>query len=170
MVDIDEDRARFNKRRREICNKYEKTLRGYVMRMYRNMKSRIEGVQKAKSHLYFGKFLLSKEGFYNIAMSSNELYELFKQYEKSGYVRALSPSVDRIDSRIGYTEENIQFITHRDNSQKSSEKPVRINGEKFCSLKNAANSFGISRTTLRSYLRDGVVEGNRFGIVEVGYE
>lgn len=47
----------------EWTKKYERTPRGKLMRIYRNMKSRVEGVQKLKAHLYQGKELLSKEEF-----------------------------------------------------------------------------------------------------------
>lgn len=33
------------------------------MRVYRNMKSRVEGIQKLKSHLYEGKEILDKQSF-----------------------------------------------------------------------------------------------------------
>jgi len=38
-----------------ITHKYEKTKNGFLMRVYRNMRSRIAGVQKEKFHLYAGK-------------------------------------------------------------------------------------------------------------------
>jgi hypothetical protein len=47
-----------------ISKKYEKTPNGFLMRMYRNMKSRVSGVQIQKFHLYEGKELLGKEDFY----------------------------------------------------------------------------------------------------------
>ena len=49
-----------NRKRREICNRYEKTPKGFLMRLYRNMKSRVKGVQQAKHHLYEHCELLRK--------------------------------------------------------------------------------------------------------------
>ena len=57
--------------------KYEKTPNGFLMRMYRNMKSRISGIQHKKAHLYAGKELMTKEQFYSIVKSSNEFDILF---------------------------------------------------------------------------------------------
>jgi hypothetical protein len=35
-----------------VCKKYEKTPKGYLMRTYRNMKSRVLGIQHKKAHIY----------------------------------------------------------------------------------------------------------------------
>lgn len=94
--------------------KYEKTQHGFIMRAYRNMLSRVTGVQRKKCHLYFGKEILSKEVFYLWSLSSRSFKTLFKNWESSGYERRLCPSVDRIDSSQGYYLENIRWLVfHR---------------------------------------------------------
>lgn len=98
---------------------YEKTERGFLMRSYRNMKSRITGIQKKKAHLYEGKSLLPKEEFYQWAGTSN-FSEMFEVYKKSGFDQKLAPSVDRIDSSKGYEIGNIRWITHSHNSSLGS--------------------------------------------------
>lgn len=45
---------------------------------------------------------------------------LYNRWVESGYLHALVPSVDRINPRLGYIKENIQFLTLRDNSAKGS--------------------------------------------------
>ena len=95
--------------------KYEKTFNGFIMRMYRNMQSRINGVQSKKSHLYLGKDLMSKDEFYYIAKNSDKLKILFNEWELSGYNRRLTPSVDRIDSKKGYSLDNIRFVQFHEN-------------------------------------------------------
>ena len=49
----------------EPTKAYEKTVNGYLVRAYRNMKSRITGIQKKKFYLYAGKELMPKDEFYN---------------------------------------------------------------------------------------------------------
>jgi hypothetical protein len=99
---------------------YEKTINGYIMRMYRNMKSRIMGIQKAKAHLYEGKELMDRHEFYRIAIGSTALRCLFDKYHLSGFMMSAAPSVDRINPSIGYTAENIRFVTHSENSRHTS--------------------------------------------------
>ena len=100
--------------------KYEKTVNGFLMRTYRNMQSRVEGVQHLKSHLYGGKELLSRDLFYAFSKSNQEFLQLFSQWEQANYDRKLTPSIDRKFSNQGYTLENIQWITHSENSRKGA--------------------------------------------------
>jgi len=100
--------------------KYEKTKNGFLMRLYRNMESRISGVQWQKYHLYEGKELLTRSDFYDWAMVSVEFDRLFDLYEKSGYDRKLAPSVDRIDSSRGYSIDNMEWVTHSENSRRGT--------------------------------------------------
>lgn len=107
------------------CKVYEKTFKGYIMRMYRNMKSRVAGVQRAKAHLYLGKELMTKELFYAIALASPELLVLHREYVKSNFDMKLAPSINRKDTSQGYTPENVEFITHSENSRLGARrKPV----------------------------------------------
>lgn len=100
---------------KEAAMVYEKSEKGYLMRAYVNMRSRINGIQKSKHHLYKGKSLLTKQEFYAWVKSSNFL-DLFKIYVSSDYDMKLAPSVDRIDSGLGYEIGNIRWITHSENS------------------------------------------------------
>jgi hypothetical protein len=45
-------------------HKYEKTKKGFLMRKYRNMQSRVTGIQKKKAHLYKDLYLLPREQYY----------------------------------------------------------------------------------------------------------
>jgi hypothetical protein len=101
-----------------VTKKYEKTKNGFLMRLYRNMKSRINGVQKEKFHLYEGKFLIEKEDFYEWAKNNGQFHLLFEDYELNNYDRKLAPSVDRINSKLGYELSNMEFITHSENSRR----------------------------------------------------
>lgn len=122
------DRAEHNKRQRQrriengnaATKKYEKTMNGFIMRAYRNMKSRVSGVQKAKFHLYAGKPLLGRDEFYRWAKSSDKFKELFGAWESSGYDRRLTPSVDRIDSSLGYELENMEWVEFHENCRRGA--------------------------------------------------
>lgn len=105
----------------DACTKkYEKTPKGYLMRKYRNMQSRILGIQKKNDYLYVGLELLSREDFYNWANSTSEFIDMFKVYEQSGYSMKLAPTVDRIDATRGYSIDNMRWLTHSENSRLGS--------------------------------------------------
>jgi len=117
--------------RRKLTNnsatrKYEKTVNGFLMRMYRNMQSRVQGVQKKKAHLYVDLYLLPREEFYIWAKSCGKFYELFESWNLSKYERRLAPSVDRVDPTIGYELSNMEWVTHGENSRRSSITRLRF--------------------------------------------
>lgn len=97
--------------------KYEKTKKGFLMRLYRNMQSRVTGVQKLKVHLYLGKELLDRDSFYQWAADSKDFHEMFSRWEVADYDRRLTPTVDRIDSDEGYSTDNMRWLTHSENSR-----------------------------------------------------
>lgn len=99
---------------------YEKTKKGYLVRTYRNMLSRVSGVLESKSHLYEGLSILDKECFYRWSETDENFNKLFGAWEKSGYDTRLSPSIDRIDSSAGYSLDNMRWLTHGENSRLGS--------------------------------------------------
>ncbi len=111
-------RKTYNKRQHYASYKrYEKTIPGFLMRCYRNMQSRVTGVQKKKSHLYLGLSLLDRQSFYDWARNDWQFYSLWLDWIKSDYDRKLTPSINRIDSTRGYEPDNIEWLTHSDNSR-----------------------------------------------------
>jgi hypothetical protein len=116
--------ARQRERRRlngnSITKRYEKTKKGFLMRAYRNMQSRVTGVQWKKYHLYQNLELMPREDFYGWALHNNTFNDLYETWVASGYDRKLSPSVDRINASVGYIHGNIQWLTHSENSRKTS--------------------------------------------------
>jgi hypothetical protein len=84
------------------------------------MKSRVLGIQMRKAHLYVGLDLMPKSTFYSWALGCAEFHKLYAAWESSGFLRDLCPSVDRIDSSLGYTLDNVQWLTHSENSRKAT--------------------------------------------------
>lgn len=104
--------------RAESNRKYWKTFNGKVMMTYNNMSRRVKGY--VKPHLYNGLELCDRKEFYSWSSANESFISLYKDWVESSYSRTLSPSIDRIDSSIGYTLENIQWITHSENSRKGA--------------------------------------------------
>lgn len=109
-----------------VTKKYERTKKGKLMRCYRNMQSRITGVQWRKSHLYEGKELLPRDDFYDWAIASPDFHKLYSEWEASGFDRKLAPSVDRIDSDVGYVIGNMEWVTHSENSRRGAISKKRM--------------------------------------------
>ena len=95
---------------------YEKTPKGFLMRTYRNMQSRVAGVQRKKAHLYKGLPILLRTDFYAWAWDHPHFWRLYKQWAAAEYDQKLTPSINRVDSTKGYTIDNIEWLTHSVNS------------------------------------------------------
>ena len=103
------------------CKKYEKTKNGFLMRLHRNMRSRVLGIQKEGAHLYAHiNKVVPREEFYAWALGSNLFHSLFAAWEASGYDRKLTPSVDRVNAKGEYTFDNMEWVTHSENSRRAS--------------------------------------------------
>lgn len=117
------NREELNRKQREArvknnnihTKKYEKTKKGFLVRMYRNMQSRILGIQQKKAHLYLGKEILDKNEFYEWALNNPEFHRTFDKWEAEGYERRIAPSIDRINSDYGYTLDNIRIVEFHHN-------------------------------------------------------
>lgn len=105
---------------REQTQKYERTNpSGFIMRLYRNMWSRVMGIQRREAQYYEGLAILPKTVFYCWALAkTSPFWELWETWQQSGRDKRLTPSVDRIDSTRGYTLDNMQWLTHAENSGK----------------------------------------------------
>jgi len=100
--------------------KYERTKSGFLMRAYRNMQSRVQGVQWKKAHLYEGLPLLPRADFYAWAEASADFHRLWEEWVAAGHDRRLTPSVDRVDSEKGYAIDNMRWLTHSENSRQGA--------------------------------------------------
>jgi hypothetical protein len=102
----------------KTTKKYEKTPKGFLVRTYRNMLSRVSGVTKSKNPLYLGLEILDKHTFYEWSLNNVSFQDLFLYWQMSDFERRYTPSIDRIDSSKGYTLDNIQWITFSENCKK----------------------------------------------------
>lgn len=120
--EVENARQREYRRRTGNINtkRYEKTVKGFLMRTYRNMQSRVTGVQWKKAHLYLGKSLLPREDFYAWAKNDATFQILFAIWEANNYDHKLTPSINRINPSLGYEMGNIEWLTHSENSRLGS--------------------------------------------------
>lgn len=100
--------------------KYFKTKKGFLVKLYNNMKCRVQGLNPDKRHLYKGLELMDKYDFYDWAFDNPDFHKLFKEWEQANYMRRLTPSVDRIDSRFGYFPLNMEFVPFYENCSRGA--------------------------------------------------
>jgi hypothetical protein len=81
------------------------------------MQSRVTGIQKAKYRLYANKKLIGRHEFYAWANNNQDFKRLWDEWLKGKFDRKLTPTVDRINSDLGYILSNMRWITHSENSR-----------------------------------------------------
>lgn len=101
-----------------LCDKhYRKTKYAFISKCYKNMKQRVTGIQKTRNHIYYGLDLLDREKFIKWTLNNKDFHNLFAEWEKLGYDRSQTPSIDRKDNSLGYLLNNIRWITNSENSR-----------------------------------------------------
>ena len=105
-------------KRKEIVKRYKRTLKGMILDRYKEMRCRVEGKRPKGKLRYLGLDICTKEDFINWSISSLELISLYCNWVLHNYNRKLSPSVDRINSKLGYTLDNMRWVTLSENSSR----------------------------------------------------
>jgi hypothetical protein len=100
--------------------KYRRSLKGLVNRMYKGQciysKERGHPVPE-----------YSRKEFIDYAIIHPKVIELYEEWVKKDYNTWYRPSVDRLNDDLPYTWDNIQFITWKENNDKSiSSKRIRV--------------------------------------------
>lgn len=110
--------------------KYEKTKKGFLMRLHRNMRSRVAGIQKNAAHLYSHIVnVVPRDEFYEWSLSSSVFHSLFDAWEASGYERRLTPSIDRVNAKGEYVFDNMEWVTQSENSRRASASRTKLTPE-----------------------------------------
>lgn len=134
--------------------RYRKTQKGVLTNIYNKMKER-----SAKKGMPPVSFTL--EEFHKKYLFDEEFDRLFTTWENGGYLKSKKPSADRINPMLGYTLENISFVTWAENRRKAdweksflyttSVDMLDRNGNilrSFESIKEAALLTGIPSSTI----------------------
>lgn len=104
-------------RRRKLNIKF------FLTDLYSKIKSRCKS-NKTESNrkYYYGKIYCSKNEFLNKFLTDENFLKLHKEWTKNNCEYKMTPSIDRIDKNGDYNIDNLQIITHSDNSGKDKEK------------------------------------------------
>lgn len=96
---------------REKDSAYRKTIPGLISNIYGHQK-------EASNRRGHSKPQYSKSELSEWILSHHNFQSLYDNWVASDYDKNLSPSVDRLDDRIGYNFNNIQLITFEENNSK----------------------------------------------------
>lgn len=127
--------------------------RFFLRQKYAQVKQRCTNKKRLDHKRYHDKLDIEIEDFYNRFIKDEQFNRLYIDWQESNYEYCKCPSVDRINPKLGYSIDNIQFITHSQNSTKDQDKiPVKVYnldghflGE-FESLNSAVRYTGVEQS------------------------
>lgn len=109
-------------KRKKLLEYYDNRRKYEVKRMldqrYTSIKQRCEDNIHHPSSAY-GLLYLSKKEFLDWYEETKDVFDkLYKAWQDGGFTKGLAPSVDRIDSKKGYTVDNMQWLDFSANIKK----------------------------------------------------
>lgn len=90
--------------------KYRRTINGFLGRLYTRMERRTRGLDTNRPHLYIDKKIVSRDTFYKWSRTNPDFLNLFKRWANCDHDLRLTPSVNRINSKKGYTLSNMEWV------------------------------------------------------------
>ena len=135
----------------------DQELRETLNTKYSGMKARTEG-RNGRSR-YKGLKLLSEIEFVQLCNENKDrILEIWNKYLESDRNLKYALSIDRIDSSLGYTKDNIQFVFNGFNSWKDELTPVEVACQDetyyFASPAEGARYFGWREDDIRETMRN----------------
>lgn len=140
-------------------DKYNKSKLGVISRMYRGQCS----TSKRRGH---DKPSYSFDELKSFLLNSDTFNKLYTNWITSNYNKWVKPSLDRLDDNKGYSFNNIQLMTWKENFDKASK----------CTSEGKFKHGGGGKKQVSMFSKDGVllktfesaVEANRVTKVNIG--
>ena len=145
----------------------------FLASKWRLMRDRV--LNKNGDHgCYDGLDVLDRSDFIEWAMSDDAFESMYTDYAASNFDKKLVPTIDRIDTSIGYVIGNMRFVSYSKNSTDANVKKWKIkrpcgkieiveNMSEYCRVN------GLSRGTLRQTLITPEKRSHHKGFKVLGY-
>lgn len=141
----------------ENTQRWRQTYKGLTANLYAKILERSRRNNKDNAQFNLGEF---REW-----LSQTDIHRLYGRWQRSGYKTDRRPSVDRIDPLRGYTFDNMQVITAKENRVKGDEEKIVLWGipihqismsgnviAKYPSIKVASQITGINRNNISTVI------------------
>jgi len=97
----------------------------YLGTCYSEMSRRVKTYDKLRPN-YYRKIICLREEFINRFLNDKCFLKLYKNWQKNDFKRKYAPTIDRINNNVGYNLENLQFISHYENSTKDRKIAITL--------------------------------------------
>lgn len=87
---------------------------------YSQIRQRVEG-RAIRDYGVRGKGVLTREEWEEWTKSNMDTFNaLYSEWKSNGFTRGLTPSIDRVNNDLSYTQDNIRWITLSENAIKGT--------------------------------------------------
>lgn len=103
-------------------NRQRNSINRILQHRYNSLKARCD-VNYAKTRNYYvtGMDYLTKDEYDKWCNQTMDSFmSIYNKWKDSGFNTSLQPSIDRIDSKLGYIPSNMQWMTKSENSSKGN--------------------------------------------------
>lgn len=124
----------------------------YLRNKWTEIKQRCINSNKPPAQLktYYGRKYCTMDEFLEKFLTDETYLTLFHAWKNAGHPFKLSPSIDRIDNDKDYVIDNLQFLTHSQNSSKDQDTtPVIIYDAKTKKIVGKYSSQQLASRTLK---------------------
>lgn len=141
----------------ENTRRWRQTYKGLTANIYAKILERSRRNNRENAQFNLGEF---REW-----LLQTDIHRLFRGWQRCGYKTDRRPSVDRIDTLRGYTFDNMQVITAKENRSKGDEEKIVLWGipihqismsgtivAKYPSIKVASQITGINRNNISTVI------------------
>lgn len=91
------------------------TIGAFLSNCYSQMNGRVLGRGTKRPDIYLGKPILPKDAFFNWSKNHPTFLSLYKQWVTNNFDRKLTPTVNRMNPKRGYSLDNIEWLTNSQN-------------------------------------------------------
>lgn len=110
----------------ENTRRWRQTFKGLTANMYAKIRERSKRNNRPND-----EFTLSE---FRTWLEQTHIHRLYGRWKRSGYQTDRRPSVDRIDPLRGYSFDNMQVITAKENRKKGDEEKIVLWGKPICQI------------------------------------
>lgn len=110
-----------SEKRKYDSYRYRYSINRIFNHRYSCLKTRSSRVLKNHSYSCFGKGYLTKEDWNNWCYRDDimkKFMNIYNNWVQNNFDEKLAPSIDRINNNLGYSLDNLQWLTKSENSSK----------------------------------------------------